>query len=115
MSKFAVCPDCGGSGYSDSLGDVTEMIHEDPDFAEDYRAGHYNEGCRRCRGRNVVLACKAPGCDEPAEEGTNYTDGDDDGVSFSACYEHLTDDERNQIDEDAQIDAMCEAERRMGA
>ncbi len=52
-----VCPDCGGKGrtLTASLrGDVTDMVREDPDFAEDYFGGAYDETCRTCGGRNVI-------------------------------------------------------------
>jgi len=43
---WAICPDCRGDGHRHLHGyDVTEMMDEDPDFADDYRAGHYATPC----------------------------------------------------------------------
>lgn len=55
--KMHVCPTCDGKGKSlpESLsGDVTEMVNEDPDFAEDYFSGAYDRVCRQCDGLRVV-------------------------------------------------------------
>ena len=50
-----VCPQCRGRGVSTLyLGDVTEMIREDPDFGEDYWGGVYDRECDHCHGRNVI-------------------------------------------------------------
>jgi hypothetical protein len=103
-TRFAVCPVCRGTGYGDHLGDVTEMIREDPDFADDYRAGHYNTGCERCGGLRVVPACER--CDAPVQEGTYYLEliapGDPDdviagNVPFAVCYDHLNDEDRQHL------------------
>ncbi len=64
----AICWDCGGEGHTlvEGLrGDVTEMVNEDPDFAEGYFGGRYDETCRTCHGKNVV---DAPNYDALAPE-----------------------------------------------
>ena len=56
-TKKGVCWDCGGKGktlVAGLRGDVTEMINEDPDFADGYWGGRYDETCHTCRGQNVV-------------------------------------------------------------
>jgi len=118
IETFAVCPECRGTGYGDGLGDVTEMIREDPDFADDYRAGAYNTGCRRCGGQRVVPACR---CGQPVQEGHTYVPIlDDEGEReerqpYRDCYDHLPADQRDELHDQWQIDAESAAERRMGA
>jgi hypothetical protein len=50
--KWVICGGCRGHGKSSAyLGAFTaEQIHEDPDFAEDYRSGFYDRACDECGG-----------------------------------------------------------------
>jgi hypothetical protein len=51
----SLCPSCDGEGKRALHGyDVTEMIREDPDFGQDYFAGHYDTLCNDCRGSGVI-------------------------------------------------------------
>jgi hypothetical protein len=58
-AKYEVCGACRGTGTQLCEGlrgaDVTEDLREDPDFAEDYRAGVYDVQCERCGGRTTEL------------------------------------------------------------
>jgi hypothetical protein len=118
--RFVVCPRCQGTGYGDNLGDVTEWVHEDPDFAEDYAAGVYNTGCPRCAGVRVVRACEADSrCGEAAVQG-HYTrwdaeTDDDEVITFTECYLHLSGEAREQWESEQELLAMEAAERRVGA
>jgi hypothetical protein len=90
---WIVCPQCRGNGSSTLyLGDVTEMIHEDPDFAEDYWRGHYDRECDTCYGRTTV-----PEVDE------NRTDAE----SLKVWHEWVQD--------YYETEAIYAMERRMGA
>ena len=54
-TKKEVCFDCGGEGVRALHGyDVTDQCAEDPEFAEDYFAGHYDTTCESCKGNRVV-------------------------------------------------------------
>jgi len=114
--SFTVCPSCGGSGYHDNLGDVTDLVSEDPDFAEDYMAGAYNVGCPRCHGRNVVPQCAEPTCSEPVEDELLWLEAIDGGIDWPAdkCYEHLSPMYQAQLDDRWNYLAEVEAERRAG-
>lgn len=53
--RWEVCPACRGRGTSTAyLGDVTEWLREDPDAAEDYWGGLYDQACPTCDGRTTV-------------------------------------------------------------
>lgn len=49
-----LCWACDGEGTRGLHGlDVTDQCREDPDFAEDYFAGHYDTVCEECNGSKV--------------------------------------------------------------
>lgn len=114
--RMAVCPSCGGTAYHDNLGDVTDMVSEDPDFAEDYMAGAYNVGCPRCNGLRVVPQCNTEGCEEPREDFMLWLEAIDGGIDWPAenCYEHLSEMYQRQVDDHYQYLNEVEAERRAG-
>lgn len=58
-AHWVICGACGGEGkelYGSLKGaDVTNMIAEDPEFGEAYRAGRYDVPCSCCNGLGKVL------------------------------------------------------------
>jgi hypothetical protein len=57
--EYRVCPVCHGEGTTvnpniDAHGLTAEDFAEDPDFAEAYWSGVYDEECRACGGLRVV-------------------------------------------------------------
>lgn len=59
LCKWGVCPTCGGNGSHvnpsiDAGGISAEDFREDPDFADAYFSGAYNQTCNECNGRRVV-------------------------------------------------------------
>jgi len=57
--RFEVCNLCHGKGSHvnpsiDAHGLSAEDFAEDPDFADDYREGMYDQPCNRCHGKRVV-------------------------------------------------------------
>lgn len=57
-TKWAVCHVCNGKGTHvnpsiDCGGISAEEFHDDPDFAESYFAGEYDQACNRCGGRTT--------------------------------------------------------------
>jgi hypothetical protein len=57
--RFDVCPLCEGKGFHvdpsiDSHGISSEEFTEDPDFAEEYNSGSYNQRCNMCNGKCVI-------------------------------------------------------------
>ena len=63
-SKYEVCPVCDGEGKTvnpsiDGNGitasEMDEILHDDPDFTDDYMGGVYDVVCRCCNGQRVVL------------------------------------------------------------
>ena len=59
--KFEVCPVCEGKGSHvnpsiDAGGISREQFDEDPDFAEQYWNGDYDQTCTRCEGKRVIPA-----------------------------------------------------------
>lgn len=66
-AKFEVCSTCDGRGRHvnpsiDSHGLTAADFAEDPDFAEDYRAGVYDVACYACDGRRVELVVDREAC-----------------------------------------------------
>lgn len=58
-TRWVVCPVCNGEGSHvnpaiDAHGLSAEDFAEDPDFAEDYMAGAYDQPCNRCQGRTTA-------------------------------------------------------------
>ena len=78
--RWEICWQCGGegkhSGSIDSNG-VPDEYWGEPDFAEDYFSGAYDQRCRECDGTGKVRTL-----------------------------ESLTDEERESIEVNAQIDAQ---------
>lgn len=96
-AKWEVCGTCDGKGSHinpsiDSHGLSREDFDEDPDFAEAYHRGDYDQPCNECNGRTTVPV-----------------------VDLDRC----TETERWQVEEVIESHysylAECEAERRMGA
>lgn len=101
-AHYEVCYDCSGRGTT-YLGWTTkdqpaftreDFDYEGPDFFEDYMSGFYDRPCPTCEGQRVV-----------AEINENLRGRDQ---IISAAYEEWAKDE-------AHFQAICEAERRMGA
>jgi hypothetical protein len=55
-AQWVICDCCFGEGKSSAhLGSFSqEQMNEDPDFAEDYRAGAYDVPCRNCGGTGKI-------------------------------------------------------------
>lgn len=58
-TKWAVCPVCKGRGSHvnpsiDAGGICRELFDDDPDFADQYWNGDYDQTCTRCEGKRVV-------------------------------------------------------------
>jgi hypothetical protein len=55
--EYELCGSCRGRGTMTlkRLAVSPEMFDEDPDFAEDYWNGMYDEPCDECNGRTSVL------------------------------------------------------------
>jgi len=121
-TRFAVCPRCEGRGSHvnpavDGNGITADEMDElGPDFREDYLSGVYDVRCDECKGDRVVPACK---CGEPVVPGRYWAYGEsraDDGERpYSACYEHLADDERETFEDNAHTAALYASELRVGA
>lgn len=67
-TKLAVCHICQGTGTHvnpsiDRHGLTAEDFREDPDFAESYFSGVYDQTCNGCGGRNVVPVLDIDACD----------------------------------------------------
>ena len=95
--RVEVCPLCDGRGSHvnpsiDAHGLSAEDFADDPDFAEDYFRGRYDQPCNECHGLRVV-----------------------EGVDREACPPDLLALYETQQDELAEMYATEAAERRMGA
>lgn len=96
-AKWEVCGTCDGKGSHvnpsiDSHGLSREDFDEDPDFAEAYWRGDYDQPCVECKGRTTVPAVDLDRCSETERRQVEE--------AIEAHYSYL---------------AECEAERRMGA
>ena len=59
-TRYQVCDGCGGTGRVtnpsiDCGGLSAEDFAQDPEFAEDYFSGAYDQPCGRCRGEKVTV------------------------------------------------------------
>lgn len=66
--KWALCPVCDGKGSHvnpsiDACGVSREQFEDDPDFAEQYWNGTYDQICTRCKGRTTVPVIDEDSCD----------------------------------------------------
>lgn len=104
-ARFEICPACDGKStssrhvecdncYGEPNGfTADEWAEQDDEFKEDYLAGHYDRQCETCAkypGRVLVVDREHA---DPVE--LNLYDA--------------------EMQEDAEYEAMCRAERRMGA
>lgn len=122
--KFAVCPTCEGAGKHvnpsiDAHGIGADEFNEDPDFADAYFSGAYDVACVECKGLRVVPGCAVEDCTEPAlaEQRSGWTDRRDrvGSTHWATCYEHLSDEDREDQESLADSYAIQAAEIRMGA
>lgn len=95
--KYEVCSTCQGKGTHvnpsiDCCGLSAEDFREDPDFAQDYFSGMYDQPCNECGGKRV----------------TPEIDYDKTPDDIIAAYDRW-------IKDEIEYAAMCAAERRMGA
>jgi hypothetical protein len=93
-THWEVCGGCNGRG-TETLRDFAftgDDFAEDPDFADAYFGGVYDEPCRDCKGRTTILAVDEEAL-PPEIRG--------------AWFAYLRD--------DAETEAMYAMERRMGA
>lgn len=97
-TRWVICPACDGNGTScahvecDGGGFTSsEWNEQDEDFRDDYLAGRYDRPCDECSGSGKV---KVVDTDRLTEEQLALWN--------------------EQCDDDADYDAMCRAERRMG-
>lgn len=96
-TRWEVCPVCDGKGTHvnpaiDCGGISQDGFDQDPDFMESYMSGAYDQTCNHCGGRTTVEAVD---------------------------WDRLTPAQRDAYDKQEQFEAdyqaMCAAERRMGA
>ena len=102
MTRFVVCPTCSGRGQTAlHLGAITSAEFDElgEEFREAYVRGDLDKSCQTCKGNRVVTGCETDGCAEAPEVVTHpyYAD-----KVVKHCYEHLTDDEKQDF-EDASI------------
>ena len=71
--KWEVCPLCNGKGSHvnpsiDCNGLTAEDFYEDPDLAEDYFSGMYDQQCNQCHGRTTVPVIDEDRCNKEQKE-----------------------------------------------
>lgn len=96
-TKWVICDTCSGDGTHvnpsiDAGGLCAEDFHDDPDFADNYMSGMYDVQCYTCSGSGKVRE-----------------------VDLDQLSDELRDAYERQLEDDAQYEAMCRAERIMGA
>jgi hypothetical protein len=112
LEKYAVCPTCNGEGYTSKLGaftgdDMDEWFGDSPErdeFIDEYttRGGIYDERCRQCDTRRVVLTCSEPDCENPREYISNPWGK---GEEAKHCWNHVDEDEQSLLDMNAEVAA----------
>ena len=100
--RFEVCGTCDGKGTHvnpsiDAGGLSQEDFAEDPDFAEDYFSGRYDEICYECNGRRVSPAIDLPRYDRLTAEQKR-------AVDYIDAWER----------DEAEVDAIYRSERMFG-
>lgn len=103
-ARWVVCPACDGGGTDrgrsvecDGGGfTASEWAEQDEEFREDYMAGRYDRECSTCKGRTTIQEIDEEACTGWREK-----------ILLKAY--------RAQQRDNADIDAMHAAERRMGA
>jgi hypothetical protein len=65
--RWEVCDLCNGKGTHvnpsiDSGGLSAEMLHDDPDFSDNYRDGMFDQQCNQCGGRTTVPVADVSRC-----------------------------------------------------
>jgi hypothetical protein len=102
--KYCVCPECEGTGYTlcDSMKGHAYTQEEfdeafDDEAKEQYftRGGIYDQPCKTCKGKNVVMVANVAACNEEQKK--------------------LLKEKEKSDQDDAQYEAMCRMERMMGA
>jgi hypothetical protein len=95
-SRWATCDVCDGRGTcvnpAIDAGGLSEDFRDDPDFMDDYRRGAYDEPCRRCGGRTTIRVLDRESCED----------------ELLALYDA-------DAQAEAEYEAICRAERAMGA
>ena len=86
---WAVCDVCHGKGTHvnpsiDCNGISPEAFDEDPDFAENYRSGMYDQPCNCCNGRTTIQAIDWDAL--TSEQRTLYEQQLKDEADDRACY-----------------------------
>jgi len=94
---YKVCPRCKGKGSHvnpnvDGHGISPQEFQEDPDFREMYFAGVYDVACHECGGKRVIKE-----------------------IDWSTVDEGVRKQYDIYLQEEANYNATCEMERRMGA
>jgi len=81
-TKFEVCSLCQGKGTHvnpsiDANGLSSEDFYDDPDFAEDYLSGVYEQTCNNCHGKRVESVVDEDRCDpEILKKYYDYLEGE---------------------------------------
>lgn len=96
-TRWVICYACEGEGRHvrtsvDCNGLTAEDFDQDPEFAEQYFSGAYDEQCGTCHGRTTIREVDLERLSPELRE----------------AYEH-------QEREEREYQALCRAERRMGA
>lgn len=93
--KWSICPACGGEGTCvnpniDDRGLTAEDFAEDPDFAEDYFSGVYDQICAACYGTGKVTEERIEELAENAADRRTRAmeDGDWDSYCGASDYRH---------------------------
>ena len=91
--KFIVCPVCGGKGTTvnpniDAHGLTREDFDDDPDFAEDYNSGMYDQVCACCDGKRVVTQKRMAEIEEHAAERRMVARENGDWESYSVANDY---------------------------
>lgn len=118
MPTYAVCPTCKGRGYTSKLGAFTgDELDEEfgngderAEFIEEYtrEGGVYDDRCKQCDTRRVVLVCAHAGCELPREWIDNAWGK---GHEAGNCRDHLSTDELDL----EEMNSISRIERMMGA
>ncbi len=88
-THWVVCPVCEGKGKHvnpsiDCNGISPEAFAEDPDFAEDYMRGTYDQTCNKCGGRTTIPAVDLDALDDAQRKA--YEQQLRDEADDRACY-----------------------------
>lgn len=91
--KWIICVACAGEGSCvnpniDAHGLTADDFRDDPDFADDYFSGRYDQRCRACKGSGKIRESYLATLEQNAEDRRLAARENGDYESYSTAYDY---------------------------